>query len=152
MLDARQIADWFIRRAGRDGRILSIMTLLKLIYISHGWHLEIFKVPLFRNRIEAWKFGPVVPEAYNAYRTQGVNISSPIGFPGPTATESQVKLLEEIYSIYGGMGAFTLSEITHVKDGPWDIASREGHFAHIPNGLIQAHYEELRVSKSAENG
>ncbi|AVW92216.1 Panacea domain-containing protein [Celeribacter baekdonensis] len=60
--DARQIANWFVVRAQREGRTLSIMSLLKLTYIAHGWHLEMQEVPLFSNRIEAWQYGPVIPE------------------------------------------------------------------------------------------
>ncbi|MEY4500467.1 MAG: hypothetical protein RIS52_357, partial [Pseudomonadota bacterium] len=50
--DARQIANWFIERAAKDGRALSIMSLLKLAYITHGWNLETRNAPLFNNRIE----------------------------------------------------------------------------------------------------
>ena len=38
MYDARQIANWFVRRAAQDGRRLTIMQVLKLVDISHGWH------------------------------------------------------------------------------------------------------------------
>lgn len=150
MLDARQIMNWFIERARADGRVLSIMSLLKLIFISHGWHLEIFKRPLFANRVEAWKFGPVVPDAYYEFRKQGVNITEPVNIDGPEITDRQQQLLEEIYNIYSRMGAFKLSEITHVPGGPWETASKQsGYFAEIPNGLTQNHYENLRLLKSA---
>src|SRR6056297_1796303 len=100
LLDARQIANWFIRRARRDNKTLSIMSLLKLIYISHGWHLEIFKSPLISNRIEAWKFGPVVPEAYTAFRSQGIDVQQPLDLPEFDISSEKQNLLEEIYQIY----------------------------------------------------
>ena len=38
------------------------MQLLKLIYVAHGWHLETSSGnPLIQNKIEAWKFGQVIP-------------------------------------------------------------------------------------------
>lgn len=148
LFDARQIANWFIRRSRQDGRNLSIMALLKLIYIAHGWHLEVFKTPLIRNRIEAWKFGPVVPEAYADFRKQGILVKEPIDCEEAEMGKSTAALLEEIYSIYSGMDAFKLSEITHVPNGPWDLASKHGYFAEIPNSLIQSHYEELRQNAS----
>lgn len=145
-LDAREIANWFIRRARRDGRRLSIMALLKLIYIAHGWHLQIFKQPLVQDRIEAWKFGPVVPKVYSAFRGQGVEVRQPVDINERGFVGEQSNLLEEIYKIYAGMDAFKLSEITHVPNGPWDLASKQGgYFAEIPNSLIQSHYEQLRL-------
>lgn len=144
--DARQIANWFIRRAQEDGRELSIMTILKLVYVAHGWHLEIKDAPLFPNRIEAWKFGPVVPDVYRAFRDQGVTVRNPVGrAPDGQIDEAQQKLLEQVWTIYGNLSAFRLSEITHVPGGPWDVATRmAGHYARIPDDLIKGHYQELR--------
>ncbi|HHB81002.1 MAG TPA: DUF4065 domain-containing protein, partial [Aliiroseovarius sp.] len=72
--DARSIANWFVTRAERDGRPLSIMHLLKLIYVAHGWYLETRKAPLIFNRIEAWQYGPVIPDVYNAFRPGGIDV------------------------------------------------------------------------------
>ena len=66
--DAHVIANWFVTRAERDGKVLSITTIIKLCYIAHGWHLEIKGVSLYWNRIEAWRYGPVIPDAYMAFR------------------------------------------------------------------------------------
>lgn len=143
--DARQIANWFIERAARDGRVLSIMSLLKLAYISHGWHLEMQGKPLFLNRIEAWQHGPVIPDVYRTLRTQGVAQSQiASGFPPPT-DPSDTDFLEQIYKIYGHMSPFKLSELTHVSGGPWETARKwGGWYAEIPNDLIQSHYVAKR--------
>lgn len=145
--DARHIANWFIERAQKDGRVLSIMSLLKLTYIAHGWHLEMRGRPLFSNTIQAWQYGPVVPEVYNAYRWQGKDIGAPIAaFAQDIAAEDRA-LLEQIYDIYGSLEAFQLSDLTHIPGGPWDITTKAGgYYAPIPNELIRQHY----VAKRAE--
>ena len=139
--DARQITNWFIQRAARDGRQLSIMSLLKLDYIAHGWHLEITGRPLFTNRIEAWQYGPVVPDVYNAFRPQGVTTSTPDArFLGKISHYDE-QFLEQIYQIYGNMSPFRLSELTHEAGGPWETARKwGGWYAEIPNDLIRSHY------------
>ena len=76
--DARQVANWFVTRARQDGRSLSIMSLLKLTYIAHGWYLESRNEPLFPNHIEAWQYGPVVPEVYRDFRRQGITVQAPV--------------------------------------------------------------------------
>lgn len=139
--DARQIANWFIERAARDGRQLSIMSLLKLAYIAHGWHLEITGQPLFNNRIEAWQYGPVVPDVYNTFRPQGVTTRTPDPRFGRKVLPPEENFLEQIYQIYGNMPPFRLSELTHEPGGPWETARKwGGWYAEIPNDLIRSHY------------
>lgn len=151
--DARQIANWFIARAKGEGRTLSIMSLLKLAYIAHGWRLEMLNKPLFHNRIEAWQHGPVIPDVYNTLRKQGVVPTTPATeFPLP-ADPVDVDFLEQIYKIYGHMSPFKLSELTHVPGGPWETARKwGGWYAEIPNDLIQSHYVAKRQVASSANG
>lgn len=71
-----------------DGRPLSVMELIKLTYISHGWHLEMYGGPLFHNRIEAWRHGPVIPDVYHAFQSQGLDVRHPVlGQPPPNQRE-----------------------------------------------------------------
>ena len=149
--DARLIANWFVARAQREGRTLSIMSLLKLTYIAHGWHLEMQEAPLFSNRIEAWQYGPVIPEVYNAFRTQGINVSGPVSAPTKEITPEDESLLEQVYTIYGSLSAFQLSNLTHVPGGPWDIATKTGgNYALIHDDLIKQHYKVKRVEANAQ--
>lgn len=150
MYDARQIANWFVQRAQKESKTLSIMSLLKLTYISHGWHLEMRKVPLFSNRIEAWQRGPVIPDVYSSFRGQGVHVTGIIPQYSLPMTKFDTDFLEQIYMIYGHMDPFTLSEMTHEPGGPWEMASkRAGNYAPIYNSEIQAHYEAKRAAAAA---
>lgn len=143
--DARQVANWFVTRAQREGRTLSIMSLLKLTYIAHGWHLEMQNAPLFSNRIEAWQYGPVIPDVYSAFRGQGINVSGTVNVPQCAFDAADVSLLEQVWTIYGSLSPFKLSDLTHVPGGPWDIATKTGgNYARIPDELIQQHYALLR--------
>lgn len=149
--DARQIANWFVTRAKQDGRTLSIMSLLKLTYIAHGWHLETQGAPLFPNKIEAWQYGPVIPDVYNDFRKQGVAVRSTVSSVPQCAFDPEDEaLLDQVWQIYGGLPAFRLSDMTHVTNGPWDVATRMGgNYARIPDELIRGHYAELRKKAEA---
>lgn len=145
--DARQVANWFVTRAQREGKTLSIMSLLKLTYIAHGWHLETQNSPLFSNRIEAWQYGPVIPDVYGAFRRQGIHVTGPVQVPNAQFTPSDEYLLDQVYNVYGRLQPFQLSDLTHVSGGPWDIATKSGGYhAVIPDELIKQHY----VMKRAE--
>lgn len=152
--DARSVANWFVRRARKDNRILTIMQLLKLIYIAHGWRLAMKGAPLFHNRIEAWQYGPVIPEVYSSFRPQGIHIKEPIEVDGEDLSPEDESFLEEIYDIYGNMSPFRLSELTHESGGPWEIASQKGgYYALIPDSLIRRHYQDKLVkSESTKDG
>ena len=151
--DARQIANWFVTRAKCDGKNLSIMSLLKLTYIAHGWHLEMRDRPLFSNKIQAWQYGPVIPEVYNAFRAQGVQAKAPVSVP-PNLDEIDADssgLLEQIYQNYGSLDAFQLSDLTHVPGGPWDVASKQhGYYAPIHDEEIREHYVQKRARANDE--
>ena len=73
--DARQITNWFVIRARQDQKLLGVTTVLKLCYIAHGWHLELLGGPLFENRIEAWRIGPIILDVNDAFCEQGVNVT-----------------------------------------------------------------------------
>lgn len=139
--DARQIVNWFIMRAAREGKSLSIMSLLKLAYIAHGWYLEITGRPLFKNRVEAWQYGPVIPDVYKTFRPQGVTTASPHPAYPPNVSAQDEQFLEQIYGIYGNMSPFRLSELTHEPGGPWETARKwGGWYAEIPDDLTKSHY------------
>lgn len=139
--DARQVANWFIMRARQDERVLTIMSILKLTYIAHGMHLVKKGKPLFRNEIQAWRYGPVIVDVYRASREQGMKITELL--PGKSSIEdsSVVQLLEEVWNKYSNRTSSELSKLTHVPGGPWDLARKIGGWnAPIPNDLILQHY------------
>ena len=72
--DSRRVANEFIRAAAQEGRGLSIMTLLKFVYIAHGWTLALLDRPLITDLAEAWRYGPVVPSVYFGFRPRACTI------------------------------------------------------------------------------
>ena len=139
--DAREIANWNIERFSKDNNSLTIMSQLKLAYISHGWFLALHDQQLFHNPIEAWKYGPVVPDIYFSFKYQGRIPRQKVATKTNMIDETIEDFLEQIYGIYGSMPAFKLSTLTHVKGGPWDITRKLGGFyTQIPDELIKQHY------------
>jgi uncharacterized phage-associated protein len=73
MHDARAVANFFLDRADRRGMRLTIMTLLKVIYFAHAWHLVKENKPLVAQPFEAWQYGPVnrvVYEQFKGYKSR----------------------------------------------------------------------------------
>ncbi len=132
-------ANYFIKKA----KSVSIMKLIKLAYISHGWHLAIYDRPLFFNRIEAWQYGPVIPDLYYASKYHGNgrmldNVFCDYELPNDNTTE----FLETCYKYYGGLSPLALSSLTHKEGTPWEDVYKEGERGtEISNEVIKKYYK-----------
>jgi uncharacterized phage-associated protein len=150
------IANYFVLKSLDSGTPFTPMQLLKLTYISHGWNLGLTEKPLIGEFVEAWKYGPVIPSVYRAFKEYG---SSPVTkiceedyYP---IVDEQVKLLlDKIHSSYGRFSGTQLSSMTHKDGTPWQQTVKnygENIPPHllIPNKLIQNYYSHLAVGDGA---
>lgn len=88
MYDVLTVADAILKIAKSKGVSLTPMQLMKLVYIAHGWSLGLRGIDLFRNRIEAWQYGPVMPDLYHATKQFGRNpIPLHMGWGGASASQ-----------------------------------------------------------------
>ncbi|MEX0277707.1 MAG: Panacea domain-containing protein [Ruegeria sp.] len=150
MHDARFIANKFIALAREDvGNSLTPMELLKLVYISHGWMLGLYGVPLIKDTIEAWKFGPVIPKLYHSIKHwRGSPVLQEIVVASEGLVPAEENLIKQVYDIYGRTSGVGLSNLTHQAGTPWDRVYVDGiSNIPIPNDIIQAHYKAMADSQ-----
>lgn len=150
MYDVLTVADAILKIAKSRGKRLTPMQIVKLAYIAYGWYLALADKQLFNNRIEAWQYGPVIPDLYHATKSYG---RRPIPFEdiGP---EDDIELdaedhafLSSVVDKYGHMDGIALSYMTHKAGTPWtQVYSPYVRGAEIPNDLIEAHYKQLMES------
>jgi len=115
-----QVTDSLIHLARERGvRDVTNLKLQKLLYYSQAWRLAFTGRPLFRDDIEAWVHGPVIPSVFRRFKTFGwKTIESDV------APHDDVELSSHLRSIlkaYGSFGATQLERLTHSED-PWKIA------------------------------
>lgn len=96
------------------------LALQKLLYFSQAFYEAIFGTELFSNRCQAWAYGPVYPEIYNAYKAYS---GDPIGRPqdmeqAEQLTTKEVSLLDAVVNTFGSCSGLVLSKITH-SERPW---------------------------------
>lgn len=145
------VANAVLDEARAQGKTLTIMQLLKLVYIAHGWSLALLKAPLVNEEPEAWQHGPVFPSIYREFRRFGSqpitsNATGPFGsVPSANLSEQQSMVIRSVVKNYGDSHAFTLSRITHEPGTPWSQVYRagEGSSDEIPNAIIAEHYTKL---------
>ncbi len=149
--ESRQIANHLIDIADRHGDSMSIMRLLKLTYMTHGWTLAIFDEPLVNDYVQAWKYGPVIPTIYYAFRPNGVyNLSKVPILKEQLINEEISRFMETVYKLYEHLSDRQLTQLTHIPGGPWDQVYRPNVLGIvISNELILEHFKsKLERSKS----
>lgn len=133
---------------GRDKELsFTQMQLLKLVYIAHGWMLGAYDEPLINDEIQAWKYGPVIPDLYSKIKIFGaseITVQSLTNGQNDIFTEDEIDTLTFTLEAYGDFSAAKLSQITHMPNTPWSAIYNENGWAEqIPDKLIKQHYKEL---------
>ncbi len=129
------------------------MRLLKLAYMSHGWNLAVMDEPLVNDYVQAWRYGPVIPSIYYAFRPHGVYGLKPINIvKEETIDDGTNDILESVFGLYKDLSDGQLSQLTHIEGGPWHRVYRPGELGIvIPNELIQKHFKDKLDRSEAEN-
>jgi uncharacterized phage-associated protein len=140
------VADAMLKIAKANGKSLTPLQLMKLVYISHGWSLALKGAGLFPETIEAWKYGPVIPDLYQATKGYG---REPIPLSKIDDSHSMVDsdtyaFLKDVFEKYGHMSGYALSQLTHKLGTPWADVYEDGVYnIEIPDNIIQSHYKSL---------
>ena len=153
------IADYILAKANDMDKALTPMQVLKLTYISEGYSLAIDKERLFGDRIEAWKYGPVIPVLYHQLKKYGNNHVSRLLYCGTPIDNNNIKdrlkamkktlrgktdLLDVVLEKYDNLSGNQLSRLTHDGNTPWKKSyNRWRRGTEIQSNIIQKHYEEL---------
>lgn len=165
--DPKAIANFFIETAFAEGKKLTPLHLIKLVYIAHGWYLGLTGEPLLNEPPEAWQYGPVIPSLYHALKIYGngpitEKISDfDVSLAGetislnthqvPTPPDKHIRrFLDSIWKRYGKFSATQLSLLTHQPDTPWHETWEKYKAKYIkgvdiPEVLIKKHYERLKA-------
>ncbi|RUT06807.1 hypothetical protein DSM106972_030640 [Dulcicalothrix desertica PCC 7102] len=126
MINSINVARYFIIRAYEDGieAEMTNMKVQKLLYYSQSLHLAMYDEPLFSEEIQAWRYGPVCPEAYKFYSNFEANqLPIPSKDNLSEIAEDKRKLLEEVWENFGAYNAYRLSNMTH-GEFPWKKARK----------------------------
>ena len=119
-ITAQDVADYVLASVDEiHGDNITNLKLQKLPCYAQGLHLAMLDTPLFSNEIEAWNYGPVVPEIYHAYKEHRANaLPRPDGFDDSKFSQETREILDEVATIYGQYIAGYLMNLTH-EEPPW---------------------------------
>lgn len=143
------VANRFLQLASERGETLTPMQLLKLVYIAHGWMLGLYSRPLIRDDVEAWQYGPVIPDLYNHVRQyRGQPITATLNDrSGERLDDLEDDMVRQVYDIYGQQTGMALSRITHADGTPWAQTYTGAFGVTIPADMIEDHYKQLAATR-----
>ena len=159
---ANHVADYILATARLDSDTrLDHLQLNKLCYLVNGFTLREREEPAFYNDVEAWRFGPVVPEVYTAYKDYGNRPITALDMCR-TSLEDRAAVAERwgemvdiigrdvasiaygVVKTYGKYRGWDLVDMTHMERTPWKKAYRAGHNKVIPTESIRQFYRNLK--------
>lgn len=118
-VSALAVSRYFLSIPSDDaGELVSNLKLQKLLYYSQGCWVALNGAhkPLFRDKVYAWKHGPVVKSVYNHFAKHG-DTALPKE-TRPSLRDDIVPFLDEIYRVFGKFSAWKLRQMTH-EEAPW---------------------------------
>ena len=130
------IAQYILDDLGR----MTTWKLQKLCYYSQAWSLAWDSKPLFKQRIEAWVNGPVIPALYEKHR--GSFYVNTIGGTTQKINKSQRETIDAVLEAYGKKTSSWLSASTH-SEYPWKNARRRAHLTIGERGSSQIRLDDM---------
>ena len=122
----------------REG--ITNLKLQKVLYFAQAYYLSKIGKPLFSDNIEAWEYGPVIPEVYRKYKSHA---SNPIIYEEDKSSLSDAdkENLKKIWGTFGGYSASRLVDISHAHT-PWKEANKSSDKV-ISHKAIKEYYAPL---------
>lgn len=135
MYRAIDVARYIVNYTNACGDTITNLKLQKLLYFVQGCFLILREKPCFKDKIEAWDFGPVVPNVYYKFREYGSNSIPTVtkifvynknnlfGVRSKSYDDSIISrrdklLINEVVDVFRETSATTLVKITH-DQSPW---------------------------------
>lgn len=149
MATVHDVASYILHKTGS----ITTWKLQKLVYYSQAWHLAWDEEPLFKEPIQAWANGPVVPSLYRLHRGKYSVARWPEG-SGARLTRSEKDTIDAILDGYGELTGRQLSILTH-NEAPWKnarvgLAPTESSARQIKAGDMETFYKWLDASVEAK--
>jgi uncharacterized phage-associated protein len=144
MYDVVDISKQLIKIASADKDCeLTPLKLQKIMYFAQGYYLVWKNKPFYYNRIEAWKYGPVIPQLYHYLKEYGSEdlCNHDLSTHTIDNIDSETKgFLSWIWTTFKDYKAIELVNITHLHK-PW-IDGMKRQDSLISNNDIQYYFKK----------
>lgn len=166
--DAIAIANYFVDKANEENYDLTLLRLVKYVYIAYGFALALLDRSILNpqfDKVEAWKYGPVIPNVYHSFKHNGdkpitqkvcivtdENMYGELKVETPEIEDKNIqKVLDFVWERYKDRSTSYLITLLHREDTPWAYCYRVGQNTDIPEEMTKVYYQSL-VQAMTGNG
>lgn len=119
---ALDVANYFIKRAGRERKWVDPMQLQKLVFYAQCWYIAEHGCCLFDDPVEAWTWGPAVRNVWKAYSGSRPIVDDDVYLDD--LDNEAIDVIESVWCAYGHLSGPALSRLTHREGGAWRRARK----------------------------
>ena len=131
---------------------MTTMKLQKLAYYSYAWHLVWNGSPLFGEKFQAWKNGPVCYELFAAHKKMFMISSGDLSVGNSeNLTEAEISTVDAILADYGLLNSGQLSDLSH-SERPWFKTRNDPFLGEVENGIISDELMRDFYTEAAASG
>lgn len=124
--DALDIAKYIIRWCDKNGLRITNLQLQKILFFIQKESIRKRGYGIFSNRIEAWQYGPVIPDVFYEFAGFGAmklvlyeDLFSEISSKDTFIDNDSKKIIENILKECIYISPWDLVAKSHVSDGAW---------------------------------
>ena len=158
--NALSVANYFIDLAKRSNTPITQLGLMKRVYIAYGFCLAMLDKSMLDerfDRVEAWKYGPVIPSVYHSfkqYKDKPITEKTVImewdeqkglaHYVTPELEDKEAKkIVEFVWNRYKGFSESEMVSLTHKDGTPWALCYVPNMNAVIPDSFTKLYYQKL---------
>ena len=158
--NALSVANYFIDLAKRSNTPITQLGLMKRVYIAYGFCLAMLDKSILDerfDRVEAWKYGPVIPSVYHSfkqYKDKPITGKTVImewdeqkglaHYVTPELEDKEAKkIVEFVWNRYKGFSESEMVSLTHKDGTPWALCYVPNMNAVIPDSFTKLYYQKL---------
>lgn len=152
------VANFFYEKAKKVDKKITPLQIIKLVYFSHAWSLALRGEPLITEKVEAWKYGPVIRKVYNEFKEFGGGAITRFGSEfiddgsdfndeneifsiiPVVKDENHIKLLNAVWNSYHHLTGIQLSALEHKNGTPWSQSFKPNQYVIISDEIIKQFY------------
>jgi len=135
VINALTIANTVLSKSFQENKDITPMKLQKMIYFIYKKYLQETNVPLFSERFEAWRYGPVLTSVYDEFKSYGSNHiknyylrnDGKAWIVNMDSSEEFSDAFDFVWNKYSALDGIYLSSLTHKIDSAWYIAVKSGN-------------------------
>lgn len=137
MRKAKSVANYVIAYGMKIGHPVNNLQLQKILYYIQVHFLKKKGIPFFKDEIEAWQFGPVIPTVYYQYAAWGPAPITMFKTQKIDLEQEEKKDLEQIVKEKAVLSLLEIVADTNQKGKAWDLYYKVNERNVIPKKAME---------------